>query len=689
MKKILSLLIFVCGLSAFAQVGVLPFRNSRATFTDANGVPLANGCLFAYQGGTSTPLATYTDYTGITQNPNPVPLDSTGSAVIWLGPNTYKFVLFSSGGTNCSSGVQQWSEDQIPGDTIINGTISGATITGGTITGAAISGGTMSGTAITNSTVDSTPIGQTTPSSGNFDSLACTLQAVGSTGTPNFAANQYCYFTMTLSQNVTSSTITGGQAGELLTWNICQNGTGQVVDGITTGFTFAWPASFLNPPAINPILNSCTIVTAYSNGSQWTTVSTTPQYLYGNFDQIPYSATPVFIAGNYSNFAITLTGNVTSSTITGGVIGQVITIDVCQNSTGTYTFAWPANLMNAPPVSAAASSCTGVSAVYNGTNWNVISSATASNTTPLTGNLDQIPFTATPTFSTANYSSFTMTLSGNVTSSTLTPGVPGQLIQIALTQGSSTTTGPGSAPTSSTTPTGGSLPASTTYYAVCSWLYGTTESLPSAEATETTGTGGATNTIVWNCPAGGGGVTGYKFYIGTNTGAEQHYFTSSTASYVQISSPSTGAPGEPLGGSVYTVVWPTNLIDPPTMATGIGATTGLIALFDGTNWVVVGTSSGGQVFPTIQHLIATSGLCTASGGSYSTCVTSAQNWPAAFADSGYAVVCSGLNASNSGGSLAGGILSMSKTASQITLTLQTYTSSGFTYGEIDCIGHHN
>jgi hypothetical protein len=115
MKKLFALLAFAFAASAFAQVTVAPFQTPRATFLDPNGVPLANGCIFTYSGGTSTPLATYTDYTGGTANPNPIPLDSTGSAVIWLSANAYKFVGFSTGGTNCASGVEQWTVDQIQG----------------------------------------------------------------------------------------------------------------------------------------------------------------------------------------------------------------------------------------------------------------------------------------------------------------------------------------------------------------------------------------------------------------------------------------------------------------------------------------------------------------------------------------------------------------------------------------------
>ncbi|MFC5861093.1 hypothetical protein ACFPT7_02180 [Acidicapsa dinghuensis] len=592
MKKLVWFVLSLCCASAMAQVAVSPWKSPHVTFSDQNGVPLAGGCVFTYLGGTSTQEATYTDSTGNTPNANPVILDASGSANIWLGPVNYKFAIWSNGGINCASGALQWTVDEVPGNVFNNVVISGGTWTGGTITGAAISGGTITGTAITDSTIDSSPVGQTTPSTGSFTSLASGLDAMTFSSTPVFNAGSYGYFTMTLTNNVTSSTITGGLNGQELTWNICQNGTGQTIGGITTGFTFAWPTNLLNAPPINPILNSCTIVNAYGNGGFWYVESYTPQVVYGNFDTVPYSATPIFPAASYSNFAITLTGNVASSTLTGGVMGQIVTLDICQNGTGGNTFVWPTNLLNAPTVSAGASSCTGATAVYNGTNWQVVANSSVTSTTPLTGNLDTIPFTATPIFSTQNFSSFAMTLSGNVTSSSISGGVSGQLISIVLTQGSSSASGPGSAPTFSTLTTGGNLPGTTTYYAKCTWLTGTQESLPSSEASETTGSG-ATNSITWNCPVGAG-VTGYKFYIGTGTGAENYWFTTSSASYIQIGVPSTGTPGLPPTSSTYTVSWPANLINPPVMANGLGATTGLIALYNGTNWVTVGTSGSGS-----------------------------------------------------------------------------------------------
>lgn len=59
----------------------------------AQGAPNAGGTILTYQGGTTTPIVTYTDNTGVTPNTNPIVLNSRGEAAVWLIPNqSYKFV---------------------------------------------------------------------------------------------------------------------------------------------------------------------------------------------------------------------------------------------------------------------------------------------------------------------------------------------------------------------------------------------------------------------------------------------------------------------------------------------------------------------------------------------------------------------------------------------------------------------
>jgi hypothetical protein len=59
------------------SVNLSPIGNGQQFF-DNNGVPLNGGLLYAYQAGSSTPLATYTDINGTVANSNPIVLDASG-----------------------------------------------------------------------------------------------------------------------------------------------------------------------------------------------------------------------------------------------------------------------------------------------------------------------------------------------------------------------------------------------------------------------------------------------------------------------------------------------------------------------------------------------------------------------------------------------------------------------------------
>lgn len=55
----------------------------RHRFWDNAGLPLSGGKVYTYLPGTTTPVATYTDSTGLVANTNPIILDSKGEASIW------------------------------------------------------------------------------------------------------------------------------------------------------------------------------------------------------------------------------------------------------------------------------------------------------------------------------------------------------------------------------------------------------------------------------------------------------------------------------------------------------------------------------------------------------------------------------------------------------------------------------
>lgn len=111
--------LFVTLPAAAVPVALAPVP--KLQFFDNSGRPLAFGCIFTYQSGTTTPLTTYTDYTGSIVNSNPVVLTAggfagTGSGGIWLqAGQAYTIKVVAAGGTLCASGVTQYSIDGIGG----------------------------------------------------------------------------------------------------------------------------------------------------------------------------------------------------------------------------------------------------------------------------------------------------------------------------------------------------------------------------------------------------------------------------------------------------------------------------------------------------------------------------------------------------------------------------------------------
>jgi hypothetical protein len=86
-----------------------------------------------------------------------------------------------------------------------------------------------------------------------------------------------------------------------------------------------------------------------------------------NLNTVAYTATPVFPC-NLGNQQITLTGNVTSSTLTGIPAGQQTTFLIIQDATGGHTFTWPTNVKGGVVVDPTANATTSQTFISNGTN---------------------------------------------------------------------------------------------------------------------------------------------------------------------------------------------------------------------------------------------------------------------------------------------------------------------------------
>ncbi len=198
------------GIVAHAQVAVTLMPVPQLQFFDQNGTPLAFGCVFTYRSQTTTPLNTYTDFTGTILNSNPVPLNAAGSAGIWLqSGQAYTITVKSAGGDpTCSLGTQIESVDGIGGG------------------------------------------------------LAQAVTPITPSPTPSFVVtSQIQVFTLILTADTVALPVSfvGVSAPVLITFQITQDGTGS--------HAYTCPANVLGCTAVDPVANHTTSQTFVWNGT--------------------------------------------------------------------------------------------------------------------------------------------------------------------------------------------------------------------------------------------------------------------------------------------------------------------------------------------------------------------------------------------------------------------------------------
>lgn len=210
---LITCLLLWCGLGS-AQTAVLYAPEPIQQLFDQNGRPLAFGCVFSYQVASSTPLATYTDYTGTTLNANPVILSASGTYSMWLQAGVaYTLVVKSAGGSNCSSGSTI---------AFVNG----------------IGGGSTTLTTV-----------------------------VPFSPTPAFqVAAQNQLFELTLTGNASAQPLTfvGITPPSYVIFQITQDGSG--------GHTFSFPANTIGGCTVDPVANSVTTLMLVYNGVNATAI---------------------------------------------------------------------------------------------------------------------------------------------------------------------------------------------------------------------------------------------------------------------------------------------------------------------------------------------------------------------------------------------------------------------------------
>src|SRR5512146_732789 len=129
---------------------------------------------------------------------------------------------------------------------------------------------------------------------------------------------------------------------------------------------------------------------------------------------VTYSATPTFDATKGNAFQITLTGNVTSSTLSGALAGQFLFFTVTQDAAGSRTFVWPANFQNAPTVVPDATKSTNVVGFYDGTNFNIAGQWNTASGGTGTGTVTSVGMTGDGTVYNSSVSGSPVTTSGTL-----------------------------------------------------------------------------------------------------------------------------------------------------------------------------------------------------------------------------------------------------------------------------------
>lgn len=232
----ISLLLIGCP-KYYAQVPVALGQVPKFREVSNTGAPLAGGRVFTYQAGTAIALATYSDYLGTVQNPNPTILDSAGRANIWFQVAAYKIVVQNSAGVQIYSvdgftpppsltANNSWTGNQIfSGSSTFNGTVSlnaGGAMSGtfsgnptftGTVT---FSGATFSGNPLFSTGLKTDTISGTLTNGGNMvmtgangaaGNLGETIFITSGAGASNFAGG-----TLNLTAGAGTGTGAGGAA---------------------------------------------------------------------------------------------------------------------------------------------------------------------------------------------------------------------------------------------------------------------------------------------------------------------------------------------------------------------------------------------------------------------------------------------------------------------------------------------
>jgi len=139
--------------------------------------------------------------------------------------------------------------------------------------------------------------------------------------------------------------------------NVVMEGSGRVVSVLQNG-VYAWNGgvTYASTSYDTGLSRISAGIVGVGNGTQGNLSGAIEANQFDNaVATITYSATPALLATNGLQ-TITLSGNA-APTITGLSAGQRVTFEICQNSTGGYTWTWPAAVHGGMTIGTTASTC--------------------------------------------------------------------------------------------------------------------------------------------------------------------------------------------------------------------------------------------------------------------------------------------------------------------------------------------
>jgi hypothetical protein len=287
-----------------------------------------------------SPLASlFTDSTGATPLANPITVDGNGNFFFYAASAFYTLVYHDPSGR---------IPDQIYPDQAVlsngSGTVTSVALSMPTEFSVAGSPVTSTGTLAVTKAVQNILTVYSGPVSGSaavptFKTLSSLLTALGvGVGTVTSVALSVSPGSL-LSGSVGGSPITA--AGTL---------------ALTIGIANQAAHFFLAGPASG------------SSSGATTSRAIVPGDLPGQ-TALSFSATPSFNASAAASFLITLTADVTSSSVINPTTGQIITFVITQDGTGSHSFTWPTNFKGASNIGSEANSVSVQSFIYAATAW--------------------------------------------------------------------------------------------------------------------------------------------------------------------------------------------------------------------------------------------------------------------------------------------------------------------------------